>query len=125
MYFERRAMFKAAPVRFILALALVIVFGLGLLILIPWYIQCRFQTLKLESGLVVYDAGFLSKKHVELQARMVRSIRIEQSLMQRICNIGSIYITSSGSSPEIIAIGMPKPKVLRDLITAITSQNAM
>lgn len=121
MYRERRAMFKAAPVRFLLMLALVPVFGLGLVLLLFWYLECRFQTVELSNGLIVYRRGVLRKEHIELQAAMVRSTRVEQGLLQRIFDIGDIYITSSGSSPEIVARGMPGPKRLRDLISASNS----
>lgn len=118
MYSEHRAMFTASPLRFIFYLALIPVFGLGLLLMLVWYLQCRYQILEIDRGLIVYKSGVLSKEHIELQIGLVRSTRIEQSLMQRVFSIGYIYITTSGSSPEIIAAAMPHPKRVRELITA-------
>ena len=121
MYREHRAMFKAAPVRFIVMLGLVPVFGFGLMLLLFWWVECRCQTLELNTGLIVFRRGVLAKEHIELQAAMVRSTRVEQGLLQRIFDIGDIYITSSGSSPEIVARGMPAPKRLRELIALSTN----
>ena len=115
-YSERRAMFKASPLRFLISVALIAVFGPGLLLLLVWYLECRFQTLVIDNGLIIYEAGFISKKRVELQAALVRSVRVEQSLMQRIFSIGDLYIISSGSSPEIVARAMPGPKRVREII---------
>ena len=122
MYSERRAMFKASPLRFTFMLLLVPVLGLGLLLLLVWYLRCVYQNLEIVDGLIVYKSGVLSKENIELQAIQVRSTRIEQSLMHRIFNIGDIYITSSGSSPEIIAINMPNPKRVREIISYATSR---
>ena len=117
-YSEHRAMFKAAPVRFIVSLALVIV-GIGLVILLFWWLKCKFQTLEIRDGTITYRSGILSKEQIELRGSMVRATRIEQSLMNRVFGVGDIYITSSGSSPEIVAIGMPHPKRVREIITAM------
>lgn len=62
MYSERRAMFKASPLRFTFMLLLVPVLGLGLLLLLVWYLRCVYQNLEIVDGLIVYKSGVLSKK---------------------------------------------------------------
>ena len=121
VYSERRAMFRAAPVRFVLCLVLAIV-GIGLVILLFWWLKCKFQTLEIRDGVITYRSGVLSKEQIELRGNMVRATRIEQSLMNRLFGVGDIYITSSGSSPEIVAVGMPHPKRVREIITSMSGR---
>ncbi len=120
-YSERRTMFRAAPVRFVLCVALAVI-GIGLVILLFWWLKCKFQTLEIRDGVITYRSGVLSKEQIELRGNMVRATRIEQSLMNRLFRVGDIYITSSGSSPEIVAVGMPHPKRVREIITSMSGR---
>jgi uncharacterized membrane protein YdbT with pleckstrin-like domain len=94
------------------------ILGLGLLLLLSWYINARFETLRTNGDRVVYECGIFSKDRVELQISMIRSVRIAQTLSQRILGAGDVYITSSGSSPEIIALGMPYARRIRELLSS-------
>jgi uncharacterized membrane protein YdbT with pleckstrin-like domain len=45
----------------------------------------------------------------------IRSVRIKQSLFQRLFGTGDISIFTAGDAPELIADGMPDPARVREL----------
>lgn len=116
LYSEHPAMFKNHPIGFIACLLLVPVFGLGLLILLWWYLQCKGSKLTIKTRDILYEKGLLSKSRAELSISSVRSIRVNQSFLDRIFGVGAIKIYTSGDLPEIETNGMPEPNRVRKLI---------
>ena len=45
----------------------------------------------------------------------IRSVRVYQSLFQRMFGTGDIEVYSAGDNPEIIVKGMPDPARIREL----------
>lgn len=116
MYEHHRAMFRVSLGAYLLAILLSPI-GIGLVWLLCWYIAARCETLKIENGRVTYKRGVFSRDHVELFIANIRSVRVDQTIWQRLFGVGTIQITSSGSSPEIIARGMPEAKRARELLS--------
>lgn len=116
LYSEHPAMFKNNPIGFIGALLLVPVFGLGLLILLWWYLLCKASTLTVKENDILYEKGLLSKSRVEFGIAGVRTVRVNQSFSDRIFGVGTIQIYTSGDQPEIEVKGMPDPNRVRELI---------
>ena len=115
-YSSNPAMFKNNPLGFILALILIPVFGLGILILLWWYLQTRASKLTVTDTEIIYDTGLLNKEHSEISISRIRAIRVKQSFFDRVFGVGEIAIYTAGDNPEIIAKGMPDPNSIRELI---------
>lgn len=115
-YSSNPAMFKNNPLGFILALLLIPVFGLGILILLWWYLQTRASKLTVTDTEIIYDKGLLNKEHSEISISRIRAIRVKQSFFNRIFGVGEISIYTAGDNPEIVAKGMPDPNSIRELI---------
>lgn len=115
-YSEHPAMFKNSPFSFMVALLLIPAFGLGLLILLWWYLQVKAAKLTIDDKEIVYEKGLLSKERSEVMISSVRSIKVKQSFFNRIFGVGSIEIYTAGDSPEIVIAGLPDPNKIRELI---------
>lgn len=115
-YSSNPAMFKNNPLGFILALVLIPVFGLGILILLWWYLQTRASKLTVTDTEIIFDTGLLNKEHSEISISRIRAIRVKQSFFDRIFGVGEISIYTAGDNPEIVAKGMPDPNSIRELI---------
>lgn len=118
LYSEHPAMFKNNPIGFIVSLLLIPVFGLGLLILLWWYLQCKGSLLTVKEHDILYEQGLLSKDRAEFSISGIRTVRVNQSFFNRIFGVGTIQIFTAGDKPEIEAKGMPDPNRVRELIKA-------
>jgi uncharacterized membrane protein YdbT with pleckstrin-like domain len=115
LYSEHPAMFKNNPIGFILALLLVLV-GVGILILLWWYLQTRSSKLTVFEKEILFEKGLLSKERSEVNISIVRTVRVKQSFFNRIFGVGTVEIFTAGDDPEIVAKGMPDPNRIRELI---------
>lgn len=118
LYSEHPVMFKNNPLGFILSLLLIPVFGVGLLILLWWYLQCKSSKLTVNEHDLLFERGLLSKDRAEFSINSVRTVRIKQSFFNRIFGVGRIEIYTAGDEPEFVANGMPDPNRVRELINA-------
>ena len=111
-------MFKNNPIGFIFTLLLIPVYGIGLIILLWWHLQNKASKLTLNENQILFEKGLLNKEHSELNMSSVRTTKVIQSFFNRIFGVGTIEIYSAGDNPEIIAVGMPDPNKVRELIKA-------
>mgnify|MGYP000014701558 FL=1 len=118
LYSEHPAMFKNNPIGFIVSLLLIPVFGVGLLILLWWYLQCKGSLLTVKEHDILYEEGLLSKNRAEFSISGIRTVRVNQSFFNRIFGVGTIQIYTAGDQPEIEVKGMPDPNRVRELIKA-------
>ena len=116
LYSEHPVMFKNNPLGFILCVILIPAFGLGLLILLYWYVMTRASKLTVNEKEIIYEKGLLSKEHAEVSISSVRTVKIKQTFFNRIFGVGTIEIYTAGDNPEIVASGLPDPNKLRELI---------
>lgn len=115
-YSQNPAMFRNNPIGFIVAVLLIPVFGVGIVILLWWYLQTRASKLTVTDNEIIYETGLLNKEHSELSIGSIRTIRVKQSFFNRIFGVGVISIYTAGDNPEIVAKGMPDPNSVRELI---------
>lgn len=115
-YSEHPVMFKNNPIGFILSLILIPVFGVGLLIFIVWHLRNKSSKLTVTDKEVLFEKGLLSKERSEVNISSVRTIKVKQSFFNRIFGTGTVEFYTAGDKPEIVAVGMPDPNKVRDLV---------
>lgn len=122
LYSAHPSMFKNSPIIFILTLLLIPVFGLGLIILLGWYIKTKGTKLSVTENDIELEEGLLSKDRSELSIKNVRTVKVKQSFFNRILGVGAIEIYTAGDKPEIAVSGLPNPNKIRDIVKS--KQNA-
>lgn len=116
LYQARPAMFRSHPLAFVVTLFLMAAV-VGVLILLVWYVRTRFTVLTVTPGHVRYAQGILSRSHSAVHIASIRSIRVRQTLAQRIFCTGDVEVFTAGDEPEIVAKGIPDPHEVRELVT--------
>jgi uncharacterized membrane protein YdbT with pleckstrin-like domain len=116
VYAAHPAMFRAHPFWFILSVLLILAFGIGIIILLYWYILSRATQLTVTDHDITYERGILSKDRTSVALRQVRSVRVMQGFINRIFGVGTIEISSTGDKPEFTVGDMPDPHEIRDAI---------
>ncbi len=116
IYEAHPAMFRAHPFWFILSVLLIAAFGIGILILLYWYIKTRATALTVTANDITYERGILSKDRTSVSLRHIRSVNVMQSLVNRILGVGTIEISTAGDEPEFTIADMPDPHVIREAI---------
>lgn len=116
LYDENPPMFRNQPLGFVLAVVLIAAFGLGILILLVWYVKAKSRRLRVTQNELLYEIGLLSKSRNELRLSTIRSVRVDQSLWQRMFGTGKVSVFTAGDAPEVVADGMPNPHRLREIL---------
>jgi uncharacterized membrane protein YdbT with pleckstrin-like domain len=100
-----------------LALAVIAFFRL-----LSWWIATKVDRLKIKDDEIVWTHGLLSKQYVEIGLGSVRTVRVSQSLLQRILNAGDVIVFTSGDAPELVIRGLPNPDAVREHIKGQTER---
>ena len=116
IYEAHPAMFRAHPFWFILAVLLILAFGIGILILLYWYIKTRATSLTVTDHEITYERGILSKDRTSVSLKHVRSVHVTQGFINRILGVGTIQISTAGDLPEFTIADLPDPQVIREAI---------
>ncbi|MGH6735256.1 MAG: PH domain-containing protein [Methyloceanibacter sp.] len=117
IYQAHPAMFRAHPFWFILFVLLIAAFGIGLLILLYWYIKTRATALTITENDLLYEKGILSKERLAVSLRHVRSVQVNQGFINRILGVGTIEIKTAGDEPEFTVDDLPDPHEIREAIS--------
>lgn len=110
------AMFRNNPLAFSGAVILIAAFGLGILILMYWYIKARSVRLTITGDLIHLSRGIFSKAQTDIDIQEVRTVSVRQTFWQRIFGVGLIEVFTTGDQPEFSLDGMPDPNFVRDYI---------
>jgi uncharacterized membrane protein YdbT with pleckstrin-like domain len=87
-------------------------FGLGLVLLLVAYVKYRTTELAITTRRVIAKFGFISRRTVELNIQKVESIQVEQSMMGRILDYGTLIIYGGGN-PQAPIPGISHPIAFR------------
>ena len=117
VYEAHPAMFRAHPFWFILFVLLIAAFGIGLLILLYWYIKTRATALTVTEHELMYERGILSKDRLSVSLRHVRSVHVTQGFVNRVLGVGTIEIWTAGDEPEFTVKDLPDPHEIREAIS--------
>ena len=108
-------MFRNRPIVFTLCVIAILAFGAGLVILLIWWIIARSEVLTITDKELRFERGILNKTRSEIALGSIRSVRVDQTLWQRIFGVGDVFIFSAGDNPEIVVRGMPDPAKIREV----------
>lgn len=114
LYDEHPAMVRAHPFLFLLLLVSVV----GILAIAVWWIMLKGERLAMSERDVLLERGLLSKQRTEVALSSIRSIRITQSLGQRLFGVGHVELFSAGDIAEIAIKNMPRPDRIRAIAAA-------
>jgi uncharacterized membrane protein YdbT with pleckstrin-like domain len=117
IYQAHPAMFRAHPFWFIVAVLLIAAFGIGILVLLYWYIKTRATSLTVTDSDLLYERGILSKDRTSVSLKHVRAVHVTQGFVNRILGVGTIQISTAGDEPEFTIADMPDPHVIREAIS--------
>ena len=116
LYEEHPAMFRNHPFYFLICVLLIVV-GVGIILLLYWWIQTLGTTLTVTNEQTTLRKGILAKYTNDVFHSNVRNIQVRQSFMQRVFNVGWIGISSAGQAGvEIEVNGMPDPQKVKQII---------
>ncbi len=111
------SMWRSNPLLFLLCLCLILLFGVGILLLLIWWIKSQNTTLIVTDKRTILQQGLLSRYTNEVMHVHIRNIQIQQNMMERLFNIGTIKIASAGTGDiEISVSGIPAPNRIKATI---------
>jgi len=116
LYSNNPAMFKNSPIVFIIYVGLIAAFGIGIILLLIWYLKTKSTKLIITNKDILFEKGLLSKSRSEVSIKSIRTVKVKQSFFDRIFGVGSIELYTAGDLPEIEVKGMPDPNKVRDII---------
>jgi uncharacterized membrane protein YdbT with pleckstrin-like domain len=90
--------------------------AVGLFQLLRWWLATLMDQLEITATELIWTHGLLSKEYTEINMASVRTVRIGQSLFQRIVGAGDLQIFTAGDDPELTIRGLPRPQEIRQHI---------
>jgi len=80
----------------LLGIFLLPLLGIGLFVLLWAWLVCRTTELAITSRRIVSKSGIFKRSTMELRLDKIESIKVDQSIMGRILNFGSVTIAGTG-----------------------------
>ena len=114
---EHPKMFRANPLVFILGV-LTIPIVIGIVILVGMWLRSIGERIAISQHAMLIEKGILNKNSTEVSLTSVRTVRIDQTFIDRILNVGRIEIYTAGDNPEATISGIAEPNRVRDLVRA-------
>jgi len=105
----------------LLGLATVMVMGLGLIFWAAALINVLTTELVITNKRVIAKFGLISRKTVELKNSRVESVQVDQSIMGRILNFGSIVVSGAGG-PQAPIPNISSPLAFRSKLNELTEE---
>lgn len=112
LYEANPSLVRMYPLGVVLAVLLIPV-GVGILLLLYWYLLAKSDHILIKSDEIVWTHGLISKQYTEINMSSVRTVRVSQSLIQRVLKAGDIAIYTAGDKPEVVIRGLPQPDQVR------------
>lgn len=83
--------------------------ALGALYLVVRHIQRRSIRLTILADRLRYEAGLLSKTTRTMELAKVQDVRVDQSLFQRMLDIGDLSLETAGETSRIVMLSIDRP----------------
>lgn len=97
---------------FALGLLLLPVFGLGLFFWVWAYVRYKTTELAITTKRVIVKHGFIRRRTVEININKVESIQVDQEILGRMFNFGTLVIAGAGD-PQAPIAGISSPMAFR------------
>ncbi|MCG2635283.1 MAG: PH domain-containing protein [Gammaproteobacteria bacterium] len=97
---------------FLLGLVLLPLFGIGLIFWVIAVLRYLTTELAVTNKKIIAKFGFISRNTIELLLPKVESIQVNQGIVGRICNFGSIVVSGAGN-PQAPVPGIADPMAFR------------
>jgi uncharacterized membrane protein YdbT with pleckstrin-like domain len=97
---------------FALGIVLLPAFGIGLIFLVVAYVRYKTTELAITSKRVIAKFGFISRRTVEINIKKVESIQVDQGILGRVFNYGTLVISGAGD-PQAPIPGISEPMAFR------------
>lgn len=133
IYDQQPAMFRNRPILFVFLLSVILasLFGLvvysitllavpaliGVICFAAWYLGTLSNRLVIDFQTVRFRNGLLSKHIKEIGIDKIRVVEVRQTLLNRMTDVGTISIYTTGDNPEIVLGGLPAPYTIKSSIT--------
>jgi membrane protein YdbS with pleckstrin-like domain len=90
----------------------------GALLLLTFVRHIRRRTTKLsvEGERIHYEAGLFSKTTRIIELAKVQDVRVDQTLSQRMVNVGDLSLETAGGSSRIVMASIDRPKEAAEYI---------
>ena len=95
-----------------LGLLLLPAFGLGLIVWIVAYVRFKSTELAITTKRVIVKVGFIRRSTVEININKVESIQVDQGIVGRLFNFGTLVIAGAGT-PQAPVAGISSPMDFR------------
>lgn len=115
LYEAHPSMIRMYPVLTVVGILLVPV-GVGIVILVWLWLRTKMDKITIKPDEIVWEHGLFSKEYTELAMHSLRSVRVTQSLLQRMLGAGDLAIYTAGDDPELVIRGLPNPDQIREHI---------
>ena len=111
IYTGNISLWSLAPL-IVLGLATIWIFGLGLIFWVMAFIRYKTTELAFTNKRVIAKFGFISRQTIELNISKVESIQVNQGILGRIFNFGTLVISGAGN-PQAPIPGISDPMSFR------------
>lgn len=96
----------------VIGLCLLPFFGFGLLFWIAAFLRYKTTELAFTNKRVIAKFGFISRSTIELNLSKVESLQVNQGILGRIFNYGTLVISGAGN-PQAPIPGISNPMIFR------------
>jgi uncharacterized membrane protein YdbT with pleckstrin-like domain len=96
----------------VLGVLLLPAFGLGLIFLIKAWVRYRTTELAVTTRRVIVKFGLIRRSTVEININKVESIQVDQGILGRLFNFGTLVIAGAGT-PQAPVAGISSPMDFR------------
>ena len=100
----------------IVSIAGMAVAALAFFRLLVWWVATKLDQLIIKEDEIVWTHGWLNKQYTEINMSSVRTVRVNQSIWQRIMGAGDVTVFTSGDLPEVVIRGLPNPDLIREYV---------
>lgn len=87
-------------------------FGLGLVFLVQAYVRYKTTELAITTKRIIVKHGFVRRRTVEININKVESIQVDQEILGRLFNFGTLVISGAGN-PQAPVAGISDPMEFR------------
>ena len=94
--------------------------ALAVFYLMSRHIQRRLVKLTILDDRLRYEAGFLSKTTRTMDLSKVQDVRVDQTIGQRMLNIGNLSLETAGESSRIVMPSVDRPHEAADRILELS-----